>query len=323
MINTTINFSNLTKRLESINFAEDKINEIRKSLIIENLQWNYIENEFGDEYKEGVKTAAQTIFNLKKIIAKFPTSLSNGMVISGRGGIGKTYNLKAVLKKMGPEIDPDSKIADPIPGQVKWMIHEGSSITPKILYEKLTRVSGPNDIFVLDDCDSALTQSQLQGFLKLALVGDRERKLSHPSPGSISEGVPERMTYTGKIIWLTNKNIEGDTSLNALMSRFKNNSFNPDNFSTACYNIHALFDTNQYPYDSNKYYARRANWVARFLWKNRKYFVNDLISFRAGPKIIDMLDDSDDDINGLLQFIESQAFYVDPNDKSKHKWGSA
>ena len=302
------NFNELTKRLSQINFDDNKI------------EFNEVEEEFGDEYKEGVASYEKTIQIFRRSVSRLPKLTDNGMVAGGRGGIGKTYNVEMALSKIGPQVRPEDPVTPPIEGKTKWMIHSGGSIDKKVLYEEMSKVSGPNDILVLDDCDSAITSQVVQNMLKQALVGKKVRHMVHPSPNSkSSEDIPSTMDYQGKLIWLTNMDLEGDESINALVSRFSNDSFDPSSFSILCYAIHSAFDTNQYPYGKDPEYTRRAHWTARFMWANRKYFINDKVNLRAAPKIINGLAKSDDDIDAVLQTIKKQFFYADPNDKSKQR----
>lgn len=89
--------------------------------------------------------------------------INNALLITGQGGVGKSYNVNRILKTFGTE------------GR-DYVIMKGASSTVSMyqfLYENY------NKIVVFDDCDSVLTNDDALNILKGALDSGRSRRISY------------------------------------------------------------------------------------------------------------------------------------------------
>lgn len=139
------------------------------------------------------------------------------LIISGEGGLGKTYTVKKVLERAFAE---DMQIAAEF-AQESVIENEDSSdvidntfglpfkfikgfSTAKGLYRSLYENNGK--IIIYDDCDKVLKVDIAVEILKAALDSYDERIISWiTSPNGQSAGdLPESFTFTGMVIFITN-----------------------------------------------------------------------------------------------------------------------
>ena len=137
--------------------------------------------------------------------------ISNGLIISGAPGIGKTHRVKKLIKSTGYDLGDN------------YQLITGRCTTPA-LYLALYNYSREDDITLIDDCDDALLDMNSVNILKAALDTGDERILSyfvsrgpevseedavmrHPELAPDKKGkyyAPNQFEYNGRIIIITN-----------------------------------------------------------------------------------------------------------------------
>ena len=123
------------------------------------------------------------------------------LLVMGEGGLGKTHTVNQTIKAL--EI-PDTN----------WITFKGYS-TARGLYNTLFDHNGK--LIIFDDCDSVLEDKVAQNILKSALDSYETRQISWMAKMSKSEEYPNQFNFTGRIIFISNKDkskIDG-----ALLSR--------------------------------------------------------------------------------------------------------
>lgn len=122
-------------------------------------------------------------------------------VVTGEGGLGKTYTVKKelLIKKLIKDED--------------YVIIKGFS-TARGLYRKL--YENCDKLIIFDDCDEVLDDKVAKNLLKGALDSYDEREISWIT---ITENpdLPDRFTFTGQIIFISNKS--QDNVDQAILSR--------------------------------------------------------------------------------------------------------
>ena len=155
---------------------------------------------------EGVTVTEATIANEKQAPVQskysinerfgFLDSLGNmvlsktvsSLIVSGGGGLGKTYTIMKMLKNAGLKEDID------------YVVVKGFT-TPKALYRTLYNDS--EKIIVFDDCDSAFKDPQAANLLKAALDSSKIRKVSWGSE-RLDEELPDNFLFKGLVFFITN-----------------------------------------------------------------------------------------------------------------------
>ena len=162
----------------------------------------------------------QVIFrDLEDLITMVVTKVQRSLVISGSAGIGKTFSVLTICKKiLGSEGG-------------KWRLVKGKA-SPLGLYSEL--FLNRDKLLVFDDCDSVFEKRESINMLKAALDSYDERTVSWVSPRTIDVSrldqngleelyddietklrtdptnakikFPNRFTFTGSIIFISNLN---------------------------------------------------------------------------------------------------------------------
>jgi hypothetical protein len=124
----------------------------------------------------------------------------NSLIITGRGGLGKTYTVEQTLKQLGlTPCDEDGQNGD--------YISIGGCSTPKGLYDTLYEHNG--SLIVFDDCDEVLTTKKIRDIFKGALDSKDKRIINWVvSEKSKSKDNSNRFEFTGRIIFISNLSYE-------------------------------------------------------------------------------------------------------------------
>jgi hypothetical protein len=214
------NLRNSGASAEQIKAADDEYHRLRKEWKTAKLSISSgavvqmsSGDEIGKEEKEleqrlDPKVRFQHMYNYINMVLK---GISHGLIISGAPGIGKTYNVKKLIKQSGYQLGDNYQV---ISGRC----------TPAALYLGLYNYSREDDITLIDDCDDALTDTNSVNILKAALDSGDERILSyfvsttpevseedavmrHPELAPDKKGkyhAPRQFEYNGRIIIITN-----------------------------------------------------------------------------------------------------------------------
>lgn len=117
-----------------------------------------------------------------------------GLIISGPGGVGKTYELDKTIKSIDPT------------GQ-RCASRSGYS-TPVGLVKLLYQFREEESVLKLDDIDSIYGDEKALNFLKIATDTTRERVISYETNGSImthdGDPLPDSFEFHGALIYCTN-----------------------------------------------------------------------------------------------------------------------
>lgn len=156
----------------------------------------------------GINKRFQFVTNLVEMLAdkQIPS-----VVISGEGGLGKTFTVMRTLKDRGltdtrdfPVVteegdEEEFEFADVKNGD--YTVVKGFS-TSKGLYRTL--YNNRNKILVFDDCDSILKFADALMLLKGALDSYDERWISWNAEMSANDDLPRCFKFTGQVIFITN-----------------------------------------------------------------------------------------------------------------------
>ena len=131
------------------------------------------------------------------------------LIITGDGGLGKTYTVMDTLKKKGLTDVADSISGDEVEededGEARvfgdYVVIKGFS-TARGLYNTL--YENKDRIVIFDDCDSVLKDPIALNLLKGALDSYGERWISWKSERMLGDGVPSVFRFKGQIIFISN-----------------------------------------------------------------------------------------------------------------------
>lgn len=140
------------------------------------------------------------------------TGESKALIVSGSGGLGKTFTVMDRVKAAKLEDVDDPKAEDP-----QFQVIKGFT-TPKSLYRLL--YTNRERLTIFDDCDSVWDNPKSVSLLKAALDSYETRRLSWLSESmnmNEEDDLPASFIYEGKIIFVSNLSL-GDLD-QAVLSR--------------------------------------------------------------------------------------------------------
>lgn len=137
---------------------------------------------------------------VRMVISKTAVSL----IITGEGGLGKTYTVKHQIEKKKLTEDDD-------------YVHIKGFSTPRGLFRILYENNGK--LIIFDDCDEVLDDKIASNLLKGALDSYDERRI-HWITKSSDESLPDSFDFTGTVIFISNHS--KDNIPQALLSRAMN-----------------------------------------------------------------------------------------------------
>jgi len=148
----------------------------------------------------GINTRFEFVEKLVKMVA---TGVQPSAVITGEGGLGKTYTVKKTLEACGiPDLTAVmAETEGESCGAEGYVMVKGYS-TAKGLYRTLFENNG--SIIVFDDCDSILKDPVALNILKGALDSYDTRWVSWNSEMKESDDLPRTFEFTGAIIFISN-----------------------------------------------------------------------------------------------------------------------
>jgi hypothetical protein len=127
--------------------------------------------------------------------------VSPSLIVTGEGGLGKSYSIKNALVDCGME-------------EHEFVFFKGYS-TARGLYNTLYDNNGK--VIIFDDCDSVLEDKVAINILKSALDSYDDREITWLSKMNKSEEYPNKFLFTGRIIFISNK--KKDSIDQAVLSR--------------------------------------------------------------------------------------------------------
>ena len=140
---------------------------------------------------------------VEKVVKMVGTGVQASAVITGEGGLGKSFTVLKTLKAMGM-VD----INDITPGQVvspkKVFTQIKGFSTAKNMFRTLYENNGSTIIF--DDCDSILKDAIAINILKAALDSYDKRVITWGAEMRGDDDLPRSFEFTGKIVFISNLN---------------------------------------------------------------------------------------------------------------------
>jgi hypothetical protein len=153
---------------------------------------------------------------VEKLVKMVATGVQPSAVITGEGGLGKTYTVTKTLEEMGLE-NQTALLEELEEGEGienAYVTIKGFS-TAKGLYRTLYENNG--GIIVFDDCDSILKDAVALNILKGALDSYDRRYISWNAEMKESDDLPRSFEFTGQIIFISN--MDADKIDQAVRSR--------------------------------------------------------------------------------------------------------
>lgn len=153
---------------------------------------------------------------VEKLVSMVATRVQASAVITGEGGLGKTFTVRKTLEALGLE-DQTALLEEAVDGDLienAYITIKGFS-TAKGLYRTLYENNGK--VIVFDDCDSILKDAVALNILKGALDSYDRRYISWNSEMKESDDLPRSFEFTGQIIFISN--MDSDSIDQAVRSR--------------------------------------------------------------------------------------------------------
>ncbi len=121
-----------------------------------------------------------------------------GMIVSGRPGVGKTFELERILRRKQEEH----------PNRFRFK-HLKGTISPINLYKQLYDYGNRGNVLLVDDADDVFFDATSLNLLKAALDSSSVRTIGwHTESAALKEGgeqvYPNEFDYNGSIIFITN-----------------------------------------------------------------------------------------------------------------------
>ena len=133
------------------------------------------------------------------------------LIISGAGGIGKTFGVEEVVERERSRRESEIELMEGagIPELIVEKI--GGYMTPMSLYMALYRNRFENSLLIFDDCDSVLEDGKSINLLKHATDTTPVRTLSYASAAQELKdaGIPQTHQFQGTIIVISNLDFHG------------------------------------------------------------------------------------------------------------------
>lgn len=154
---------------------------------------NGVEAEVEDVATAGVEKfdINQRFDFIDKIVTMVAKGPANSLIITGQGGLGKSFTVFNRLELCGLEEDRD------------FIVVKGYS-TPKSLYRSL--FENQDRIVIFDDCDSVLDSPVAISILKSALDTTPRRTVAWKTESG-SEDLPTSFVFSGKVIFISNRTL--------------------------------------------------------------------------------------------------------------------
>ena len=142
---------------------------------------------------------------VEKLVKMVAAGVQPSAVITGQGGLGKTFTVVKTLKTSG--LDDATSLEEYEVGEVidrsnSFTMVKGYS-TPKGLYRTLFENNG--SVIVFDDCDSVLRDPVALNLLKGALDSYDRRFISW-NADMRDDDLPRSFEFTGRVVFISNLN---------------------------------------------------------------------------------------------------------------------
>lgn len=198
-------------------YHDDKLilstyNKRQAEIAIDKINGNYIEKRGRPalQNKENYAVPEKSKFHvnerfkfLENAISLVATGIQPSVIVSGKGGLGKSYTVKKTLLEYGIVDYSNVEHYDGIDRSNTFNIIKGYT-TAKALYSTLYKNNG--GILVIDDMDSALENDTSISILKSALDSYEDRNVMwNASTFNEKDNIPQKFNFDGAVIFITNK----------------------------------------------------------------------------------------------------------------------
>lgn len=151
-----------------------------------------------------------------QLVKMVATGQTASCVITGEGGLGKSYTVMKALRSSGLQDISELPIGEVIPPRGCFRVIKGFS-TAKGLYRIL--FENQNSICVFDDCDSILKDPDALNLLKGAL-DSYDRRFITWNTSVNDDGLPRSFEFKGGVVFISN--LSQDKISQAIRSRAMN-----------------------------------------------------------------------------------------------------
>lgn len=151
-----------------------------------------------------------------QLVNMVATKQTPSCIITGEGGLGKSYTVLESLKKAGLKDISEFEVGASVPTMKAFRVVKGFS-TAKGLYRIL--FENQNNIVVFDDCDSVLKDPDALNLLKGALDSFDKRLITWNTSVD-NDNLPRFFQFKGGVIFISN--LTSDKINQALKSRSMN-----------------------------------------------------------------------------------------------------
>lgn len=210
-----ISFNEKTQRFNCVingeKFTTAKKNYVEykyKTITGVKMTFDQILSQMGSTPKAKVEDSVDMKFSInerfgfvEKVVSMVASGVQASAVITGEGGLGKSFTVLKTLKSLGLKNINDLEIGLVVKPAMSFIQIKGFS-TAKSLYRSLFENNGACIIF--DDCDSILKDQVAVNILKGALDSYDERVISWNSESRGDDDLPRSFSFTGKIIFISN-----------------------------------------------------------------------------------------------------------------------
>jgi len=152
----------------------------------------------------------------EQLVSMVASGSTASCVITGEGGLGKTYSVLKALKASGMTDISEYAVGDIVPPRKSFRVIKGFS-TAKGLYKIL--FENRNSVIVFDDCDSILKDPDALNILKGALDSYDKRVITW-NTSITDDGLPRSFEFRGGVVFVSN--IQADKISQAIRSRSMN-----------------------------------------------------------------------------------------------------
>jgi len=139
-----------------------------------------------------------------QLVEMVATGQTASVVITGEGGLGKSYTVMQAMKDAGLRDVSSLEEGTVVAPGTAFCVVKGFS-TAKGLYRTL--YENRNSIIVLDDIDSILKDADAVNLLKGALDSYDKRVISW-NTNATDDGLPRRFEFTGGVVFISNMKLE-------------------------------------------------------------------------------------------------------------------
>ena len=174
----------------------------------------YVKQKIGKAPTNFIESVKKSDFSINerfdfvsKIVKMVASKTTASAIISGQGGLGKTFSVLSALKEAGiKDITDlaDFQIGDKVDTKRSFRVVKGYS-TAKGLFRTLQESNGMTIVF--DDCDSILRDPVALNLLKGALDSYGDRYISWNADFR-DDDLDKTFKFTGQVIFITNVSSE-------------------------------------------------------------------------------------------------------------------